>query len=149
MTSIVDLHHHLSPTFNNDTMAPSTRAAARRAPRVTDIESDYGSDLDEAAISDLLVRTDSQSLNQVDTLVLESLGGLDSLPVEARTSGSNALPDLRKRSWQRVQQDEAAAAVFNTAPLHEASIEVEYDECDNRADFIRKQISCTGSLCRH
>lgn len=119
-------------------MAPATRAAARRAIAVADIESDYGSDVDEAAIAELLGRSESQSINPIGSLALESIESCDPLPSEARLPFPNASPGLQIYKPTSVDQDGAAWTQPSAPrPAREHNIEIEYDESD-RTTFSRE-----------
>jgi len=119
-------------------MTPTTRATARRTEPTTiqaDL-SDYGSDVDEDALGDLVSVAESQPFNP--PLVLESIEEYNPLPQAAhipRTSPSPSSPAWRRP--KRVFVDEHGVpweALGGDGPIREPSVEVEYDE-SNRLRF--------------
>ncbi|PNS16084.1 Exonuclease V [Sphaceloma murrayae] len=119
-------------------MVPTTRASAQKYSAViANDESDYGSDLDEDSIVNLLVQAESQPLA---SLAIESIEEHNPLPQAARVpkSRSNIIesnsPTLR-RTKTLVDEDGVTFEVpDNDGPLREPSVEVEYD-AKNRVTF--------------
>ncbi|GAB7344512.1 hypothetical protein MBLNU457_2343t2 [Dothideomycetes sp. NU457] len=119
-------------------MTPTTRATARRAEPTTiqNDFSDYGSDVDEDALDDLLSIAESQAFNP--PLVLESIEEYNSLPQAVHIPRTSASPP--PPVWQRPKRvfvDENGVpweALGGDGPIREPSVEVEYAE-SNRHRF--------------
>ena len=120
-------------------MAPATRATARTVARKLDLdESDYGSDVDEGALSELLTRAESQPLNPLNPPVLESIEEHNSLPQAVIVPKLDAPLPSQRRVRIFVDDQGVPFEVFgNDGPIREPSIEVEYDEI-NRTAFACK-----------
>jgi len=140
------------PHSINAIMTPTTRAIARRAepPTVQADFSDYGSDIDEDALGDLLSNAESQSLNP--PLVLESIEEYNPLPKAAHIPRASSIPS--SPAWKRPKRvfvDEHGVpweTLGGDGPIREPSIEVEYEQ-SNRVSFSpSKQRTSTYNICR-
>lgn len=122
-----------------------TRATARRVQAAKaeqhDNESDYGSDLDEAAIAELITAAEESQPLSRSTLQLEGIEEYNHLPHAARlpTSGSASSPAQQRPPIQQYVDDEGIPFdVFaHDGPIREPSVEVEYD-ARNRVAFARE-----------
>ena len=121
-------------------MTPTTRAVTRNIVTFEDHDgSDYGSDVDEATLHDLLSQAESQPLSK--TLVLESIE--EYAPVPRAVHVPNAQLSSPSDRPRRVLIDENGVpfeVLAREGPLRQPSVEVEYDSV-NRVAFSRKQ-SC-------
>ena len=123
-------------------MAPATRATARRTTvrQVIPEDSDYGSDVDEAALSELLTQAESPPLNPLDPPVLESIEEHSFLPRAAFIPNPNApLPEQRRVRIFVDDQGVPFEVLGHDGPIREPSVEVEYDE-GNRISFACKHL---------
>lgn len=103
---------------------------------VAKAESDYGSDLDDAAVNDLLSQAESQPRGAVHETVVASIED----PVLPRNASS---PVKRAVRFARTRiQDQNGATVASVSPALKRtytgplSVEIEYDE-QNRVAFSR------------
>ncbi|KAF4551470.1 Exonuclease V - a 5' deoxyribonuclease-like protein [Elsinoe fawcettii] len=114
-------------------MPATTRAAASHlATVVSHDESDYGSDIDDDTISDLLVRAESQPLHAI---AVESIEEHNPLPQVVRVPNTDYNSPRARRTKTYIDEDGITFEVpDNDGPLREPSVEVEYDE-RNRVAF--------------
>ncbi|PSK46254.1 Exonuclease V [Elsinoe australis] len=114
-------------------MPPTTRAVAQKlATTVAGNESDYGSDIDDDTITDLLVQAESQPLHAV---AVESIEEHNPLPSAVRLPKQYRDSPRTRRTKVLVDEDGITFEVpDNDGPLREPSVEVEYDE-SNRLAF--------------
>jgi len=110
-------------------MATANLSQNHTAPLGGDIESDYGSDLDDATMSDLISRAESQHIIPPTIIASES--------IEAP-----AILDDHGSSNPRARVGRAIASQQRTA--REASVEIEYDE-SNRFSFSRESLNSSRS----
>lgn len=127
---------HLFNQLHHEIMPPTTRAVAQKlATTVAGNESDYGSDIDDDTITDLLVQAESQPLHAV---AVESIEEHNPLPSAVRLPKQYRDSPRTRRTKVLVDEDGITFEVpDNDGPLGEPSVEVEYDE-SNRLAFSRR-----------
>lgn len=121
-------------------MAPTTRAIARSnhyavAQEVDD--SDYGSEIDDDTLTAILqsADSDSQLLEPVTPLVIESIEEYNSLPQAVHVPKDNTPDRFRPQRKTLVDENGVPFEVYvHDGPIREPSVEVEYDE-RNRVAF--------------
>lgn len=106
-----------------------------------DIESNYGSDFgtdDEATISALLTKVESQSLGSFHNPILESIENNSTLPQAVFVHPSSA-PVQRSRRQYVDDEGVPFEVLAYDGPIRAASLEVEYDQ-HNRISFSCKSL---------
>lgn len=102
---------------------------------IADNASDYGSDIDDATVDDLLSQAESQPLKDV---VLESIEEEPNFKDDAVQHRNNLrLPRLRQSVDSVNKSSAKLERAVSNRQVREASVEVEYDE-GNRNSFCRK-----------
>ena len=114
------------------------RVPTQTNPSLAGPESDYGSDLDDATLDDLLTQTESQQHTDTRGSIVASIE--DAIP-----NNASLAPERSVRFARTCIQDQHGNLVGEvspvlkrtyTGPLREPSVEVEYDE-QNRIAFSR------------
>lgn len=111
-------------------------------------ESDYGSDLDDSTVNELLSQAESQPRAVAPETVVASVE--DSLLEDAPPTVKRAVRFTAARPQEQSRPSVApvspALKRTYTGPLREPSVEIEYDE-QNRVAFSRTYIICALALC--
>lgn len=98
---------------------------------IADNVSDYGSDLDEDTAQELLSQAESQPLNNIVLESIEEPAAGHDKPLEQHIRVR--LSQLRQ-SLDSVHESSAKIAnIVSERQIRQASVEVEYDECNRKA----------------
>lgn len=105
---------------------------------VTGVESDYGSDIDDATVNDLLSQAESQSRAAVQETVVASIEEpvLQNAPSPVKRAVRFARTRIQDANGATVASVSPTLKRTYTGPLREPSVEIEYDE-QNRNAFSR------------
>lgn len=107
-----------------------------QAKTIADNASDYGSDLDEAAVADLLSQAESQPSKPAFPVVVRSIEDVVVAEPSERKQAATIRLSRSRRPPTRTFIDENGdtfEAVVWDGPVREASVEVESDEVNRRA----------------
>ena len=134
-------------------MAPSTRYMLRRAAPAVEQQddSDYGSEIDENAVSELLTRADSQvndsqDLESFSPLILESLEEPDSLRRSVHVPKSSPSDPAQSQSGRCYTSDATLDTTLSVEAAADSSGPNEVHNSEDSRPTISCKLSPLGTL---
>jgi len=117
-------------------MATAISSQEHAAP-VIDVDSDYGSDLDDATMSGLIAQAESQT-TPIPTIAFESIEAPAIIDDHGDSNPLARLGRIRENLSKAITGIESTCRTLSSQQsAREASVEIEYDE-GNRTSFSRE-----------